>query len=57
MLFSLPVLAIAIWGAGTIAREMPVDVFRAAELYDSGARHMEIMGKKEVGVILPMIDQ
>lgn len=31
-----------------MAKEMAVDMELKAELYDSGARHMEIMAMKEV---------
>jgi hypothetical protein len=30
------------------AKEMPKDEFKAAELYDSGIRHMNNIGLKEV---------
>lgn len=48
MLFTYYVLGLALFGTSIFAREKPVDEELAASLYDNGARHMEIMNKKEV---------
>jgi hypothetical protein len=40
--------------AAAMAAEMPVDEFRAAELYDSGLMHQKVMEKKIVRQPAPL---
>lgn len=47
MFLTYYILGLATFGTNIFAREKPVDVYLAASLYDNGARHMEIMKKKE----------
>ena len=46
MYFSLTVVALL--GPLALAREMPVDEVRAAELFDSGLKHETILANKQV---------
>lgn len=48
MRYSLNAVALAAFATYAVAKEMVPDEQRAAEIFDSGLRHMTIMATKEV---------
>ncbi len=56
MKYSLNAVALAALSSFAAAKEMPPDEIKAAELFDSGIRHQNIMEAKEVrAFIFPSI--